>query len=124
MDCAIRETYSQEFLQLEELNRKVSTRLQEAAVAADSRQKEAALRRWELRVMREARRENAQRQWCQEWRQIKRIAKLVAVMAVVHIGRVAGCIDPGFALLVQICLMAGCFLFAGKFFEIRRKYAG
>lgn len=124
MDREIMTTNDPETMELEELNRKVSERRDAAAVAADRRKKAAAIRHWEQSVMRAARRETAQRRRRQEWRQIRRIARLVAVAAVVHIGRVAGCIDPGFALLVQVALLAGCFLHAGSFFEIRRRYAG
>ena len=117
MDREIMLTDSQEIAELDMLNRKVSQR-----TAAADRKEAAAVQRWENHVMHRARREAEHRQWCLEWRQIGKAAKLVAVAIVVHIGRITGCIIPQFALLVQIGLLAGCFLHAGRFCEIRKQY--
>ena len=122
MDCAIRDDDSQEILELEELNRKVSQRLAAAAADADKRREEESANRWVQSVMRRAHHENVQRQRRQEWKQIGKIAQLVAVALVAHHGRITGCIIPEFALLVQIVLLACCFLHVGRFCEIRKHY--
>ena len=111
MDREIMLTDSQEIEELELLNRKVRQRTAIAAV-----------RRWESHVMQCAQKDTARKQWLQEWHQIGKVAKLVAVATVVHIARVTGCIVPGFALLVQIGLLAGCFLHTGRFIEIRKQF--
>ncbi|MBE6959853.1 MAG: hypothetical protein E7448_03915 [Ruminococcaceae bacterium] len=118
MDREIVLTDAQEHAELELLNRKVSQRTADA-----DRKKAAAVQRWENHVMQCARAESVRRQWSLEWQQIGKVAKLVAAAIVVHVGRVTGCIIPQFALLVQIGLLAGCFLHMGRFCEIRKQFS-